>query len=645
MRSIFENAIEKLGRILASQYHIQVRFEADKAYTDGKSIVLPYMKELTEEMYQDLNGYLDHEVAHCKFTDFSQVPKVISRFHKELLNCAEDSRIEIEMVKEFPGAANYLDPLNTKLVAKLHEGWGKLPWPIRLILGVRDLMEGKKARIDADTKDQFALISEDAKKLSKLNTTEELRVATEAMVKKIAKLEDEKKKEKESGEGEKGESSEKSPEKGEKKKDSTEKSREKGEKGEDEGESEDGESEDSDSEDGESDAKPERGESGESESSEGSEASEGEDGEPTKKSAAKKREEKKAAERREKETEMLKESTREKDSEFDEHVRDIHSLINEELEEAVEKEERTTRVMGKREALPFTTRYDEVKELSGKGDLLRYAQLKRSVQPLINPVRTELEKILKVRENARWEVEKERGRINPQSLGKFATDKNFRTPFKEFTQDETKNVAIEILIDQSASMTGKIHTAKLAVTAMSEALKSLSIPFEVTGFHTQYDTRMSTSSREVEGSGRFTRLREKLMLTVFKNFECQDLKGIEKLTTGSENQDGECVWWAAKRLAQRPEKRKVLIVMSDGFPACGEGRYDDLNYDLKKKVEKIISSGMEVIGIGIHSEAVRHFYPDYVVINDIAELPAATMKKLTSIILNDRKKKTVRDVA
>jgi len=638
MRSLFENAIEKLGRILASQYHIQVRFEGEGAYTDGKSIVLPYMKELTEEMYQDLNGYLDHEVAHCKFTDFSTIPKVVSRFHKELLNCAEDSRIEIEMVKEFPGAANYLDPLNTKLVAKLHEKWNTLPWPIRLILGVRDLMEGKKPRIDADTKEQFALISEDAKKLSKLTTTEQLRVATEAIVKKISKLEDEKEKEKEKGEGEKGEPSEKSPEKGEKSGDSTEKSPEKGEKSSKKEKPE--ESEDSDSGDGESDAKPKRGESGEMETSGESEAGEGAEGEAPK-TAAEKRKEKKAEERREKESKMLKESAKEDHSEFDKHIRDVHSLINEELEAAVKKEDQTTRVMGKREALPFTTRFDEVKELSGKGDRLRYADLKRSVQPLINPVRIELEKVLKVREDAHWQVDKERGRINPQSLGKFATDQNFRTPFKEFVKNETKNVAVEILIDQSASMTGKIQTAKLAVTAMSEALKGLNIPFEVTGFHTQYDNRMAIACREGEKGGRFTRLREKLVLSVFKSFECQDLKGIEKLTTGSENQDGECVWWAAKRLAQRSEKRKVLIVMSDGWPACGEGNYEDLNYDLKKKVEKIIASGMEVIGIGIHSDAVRHFYPDYVVINNISELPAATMRKLSSIILNDRKKKAV----
>ena len=118
MKRVFETGLEKLGRIIASQHNIRIVFRGQGASTDGKTIYLPSTSDLTPELMQDMHGFLDHEVAHCRFTDFEQLDKLMpgrgGKFQKDLLNACEDSRIEILQIEDLPGCALNLDPLNEK---------------------------------------------------------------------------------------------------------------------------------------------------------------------------------------------------------------------------------------------------------------------------------------------------------------------------------------------------------------------------------------------------------------------------------------------------------------------------------------------------------------------------------------------------
>ncbi len=73
------------------------------------------------------------------------------------------------------------------------------------------------------------------------------------------------------------------------------------------------------------------------------------------------------------------------------------------------------------------------------------------------------------------------------------------------------------------------------------------------------------------------------------------------------------------------------MVFSDGMPnSCGD--HTILNADLKKAVADIKKSGIEVIGIGIETEAVKTFYPEYVVLNDVQDLPKKALGKLAGLL-------------
>ncbi|MND15824.1 von Willebrand factor type A domain protein [compost metagenome] len=89
---------EKLG--------VKVAIGNDTAYTDGKTIVVPNIPDDYPNM-DAVWGYLAHEAAHVRFTDFGVHRR--KGLHAELSNILEDCRIERAMMDLFPGTAQTLN--------------------------------------------------------------------------------------------------------------------------------------------------------------------------------------------------------------------------------------------------------------------------------------------------------------------------------------------------------------------------------------------------------------------------------------------------------------------------------------------------------------------------------------------------------
>jgi cobaltochelatase CobT len=616
MRHLFETTLQKLGRIISNEYNLGVVFEGANAYTDGKTIHLPSTAELSEELQKDMHGFLDHEVAHCRFSDFDALKKKLitegrgARFHKELTNAVEDSRVEIEMIKDLPGCELNLVPLHEKCNKKLREGWKKIPWPIQLIVSIRDIYDGKTPTVEAEYADLLENLDEEIADLKKSKSTGELVDVTRRITEKVIERVEEEEKEEEK------------EEKKEKKSDSSEKG-----DGEGEGGSGEGDSDDDDSDDGE-------------------EKNEG------KKSKKEKNGEKKSKGDKEilGEKEMLDDSA-EGEKKWKKVQLSIEDAVNKELakelgtkfEQAGHEKPETTipqwvnpEFKGGKPHIPFTTRFDKERDFSGKGDKTVYNELLGKVKRFVGPMKKLLEQHLKVMENSKWFGEQERGQIDNRSLSKLAVDKNFRLPFKKKVKNETNNVAIEMLVDMSGSMNGRIETARLTLIAVAESLKELAIPFEVTGFYSISDSNLSREASGIANSARmggfYNRVTERLEKHIFKTFDCNDLSGITKVNAYNENPDSEAVQWAANRLSMQKQKRKILIVFSDGQPCTSEGVPSILNTSLRSTVQKIIKSGIEVVGFGIQTRSVQEFYPDNLVINSLENLPTEVFGKFSKIL-------------
>lgn len=104
-KSTLENALPIVAAAYAEKFGVKISIGGNVAYTDGESINLPVIPENAPQA-QAVWGYLAHEGAHIRFTDFSVQRR--PGIHSEMVNIIEDMRIERQMIRTYPGTAETL---------------------------------------------------------------------------------------------------------------------------------------------------------------------------------------------------------------------------------------------------------------------------------------------------------------------------------------------------------------------------------------------------------------------------------------------------------------------------------------------------------------------------------------------------------
>lgn len=105
-RKTIYSALPIVAASYGEKFGVKVNIGGDSAYTDGESIQIPNIPESYPHM-DAVWGYLAHEAAHVKFTDFSVERR--RGLHASLSNVIEDCRIEMAMINELPGTATTLN--------------------------------------------------------------------------------------------------------------------------------------------------------------------------------------------------------------------------------------------------------------------------------------------------------------------------------------------------------------------------------------------------------------------------------------------------------------------------------------------------------------------------------------------------------
>ena len=275
------------------------------------------------------------------------------------------------------------------------------------------------------------------------------------------------------------------------------------------------------------------------------------------------------------------------------------------------------------------------------------------------------------------------GEIDVPMLVEFATGSaSSDTIYTQFVAEEEQNVAVAIMLDCSGSMEmalgrkqGRSHLARRAAFAMSEALSQVHIPHEITGFTTwlsrpdkhpwflEPEQQGALASRglamrnaltEAENNGSDLSLLTRefhrspyykgrmhsatlqaATYAVFKSYDISTLDALRYARGYAENLDGEAVLWQARRLAHRPERRRVMIVLSDGMPAGTHNDRVTAEY-LKTTVARVMEAGIEVYGVGIETDAVKHFYPRHWIANSVQHLVDVAMGSMVEVLLDGR---------
>jgi hypothetical protein len=290
-------------------------------------------------------------------------------------------------------------------------------------------------------------------------------------------------------------------------------------------------------------------------------------------------------------------------------------------------------------SVPITTAFDCITDMTGKGDVIAWRKLQSLARDETAPLKTRLERALRADEQTHWRREQERGELDRQSLVKLAISPGYRTPFRVQRVKKGRDAAVSILIDRSGSMAGKkIELARLCASALADALQQLAFACEVLGYSSVESPEMRAQHEAMLARGddlhRYNRFVERLDFTVYKRFGSSRLDGLSAIECGHENPDGEALAWAAQRLLAQRARRRILMVLSDGFPATGDGHPLVLRNDLHERVREIMHEGIELIGVGILDDAVEQFYPQRIVVNTLHELPGRAFNVLASVLLN-----------
>ena len=104
MNHPLKNALPIVAAAYGEKFGVKVLIQGQDAFTDGERIVIPTANPDDPHYQQIAWGYLAHEAAHIRHTNFDMVQKALSKpIRKALLNIIEDVRIENELAKDYPG--------------------------------------------------------------------------------------------------------------------------------------------------------------------------------------------------------------------------------------------------------------------------------------------------------------------------------------------------------------------------------------------------------------------------------------------------------------------------------------------------------------------------------------------------------------
>lgn len=265
-------------------------------------------------------------------------------------------------------------------------------------------------------------------------------------------------------------------------------------------------------------------------------------------------------------------------------------------------------------------------------DASAYIERKGKIKSSTLVMKNKLRRALIAKINRSWERGKEDGILDSSRLVRaWQGDPQV---FKVREERDEHETAITLLIDLSGSMSGtKASVATDVAIAFSECFEGTQMRYKIVGFHNSGGVRTYG-----HGQGKFHRY-EALQTLVFKDFDEQlrTVRGsVGKINhgVGGNNSDFDFVANELAELNRRPEKRKVLFVLSDGHPAC----YSDASMDSHvKHIRNIIKEherkGVECVGIGICDSAVKEIYTKNVVVNNVEELANKVFNQLTELLV------------
>lgn len=235
-----------------------------------------------------------------------------------------------------------------------------------------------------------------------------------------------------------------------------------------------------------------------------------------------------------------------------------------------------------------------------------YTEFQRRREILGGPIRRILYRLRLLRNVGGEDFRQESGFVDLQEAVQVIASKSQRTDIFMREELQTREDAWSILIDASHSLNmfkGEVRGIALSLAEVAKMLILDQNSWGMYAFNNKFYVIKDFSEK----------------------YDSRVRARIGGLTHGGFTYLPDAVLLAAQALTKRLEEARVLVVVSDFFPAGYEGAEEKL----KENIKKIERMGVGVIGIGVNSRAVKQ----YLRTSCVVEGPYDLMKKFTKAFM------------
>ncbi len=222
------------------------------------------------------------------------------------------------------------------------------------------------------------------------------------------------------------------------------------------------------------------------------------------------------------------------------------------------------------------------------------------------------------------------GKLNAPKLWKQRLGK-YRL-FQRKEDPERLDICFTLLVDESGSMNreSKYLAAREATVFFAEVLDRVEVPFEVIGYSTESSEAAMAAALGHVPAFKYRHIRHSpLQHRIYKDFDepFRNIKNrLVNIYPRFNNWDEEHLQFAYRRLINRSEREKVIIITSDGQP----------NGDASHLVDTVLrlgKLGVRVIGVGVVDPFVEQIYPNHIVVKHLDQLSEELVKILRRELL------------
>jgi cobalamin biosynthesis protein CobT len=163
----------------------------------------------------------------------------------------------------------------------------------------------------------------------------------------------------------------------------------------------------------------------------------------------------------------------------------------------------------------------------------------------------------------------------------------------------------------------KYRNAAASAAILNDVIgQTLHVPLEVLAF-TELDTTTMFVMKEFD-----------------KQISKEQLTGAFGVVNGylADNVDGESLVFGYDRIRGRREKRKLMVVLSDGSPCGGYSKGSTVSHT-KSVIKAIERSGVEIVGVGLMYDGVKNYYKKWSVIKSANMIEQSLLTLITNNII------------